>query len=589
MAGGKETPRQKMIGLMYLVLTALLALNVSKQILDAFVAIEDNIQRGSITQYERGETAKGALIEELSSVTKDEAGRAKAEKIKKYLGMIEKIDKNVGEFIKYVDDLKIEMIGIVEGPEKVKTEKPNDKESILWKKYDPKSPLLPARLYLQAIQQKENFDVPMHEIIGSEISKIDPTKKGKKLWELYKGLRTSIVEIAGNYREGEKNNWKLKVKEINAYKDFQDLEKQITKMFNAPGNKVNPEDTEALLSIYQELTKLEYADHHEAKNIHWLGRTFDHAPLVGALASLSSLQNEILSARAKAVNLLKSKVTTGEFSFNKIQQLVSGPGVATAGEEVELLVTMAAYDSDKNPVVTSSTGNVEIKDGIGRIKMKAGMTDMNVKGTVTIVNKSGVPYKRDWEWKVAVVKAQGSISLPEMSVLYKGWNNKVVPVVAGAVSSSITVDGGSATKASWTDADGNKYDGYYVTVTGATKYVTIGLNGKDKDGKSKSFGKFKYKVKPFPKAQLQGTTISKTTGFKAVVSLGADSPFTGVSFTVIGGSVVMGNDEVPFSGDRIPAAAIAKIKAGKRVAVDVTYKRNGGPVEVASGVLKVVP
>jgi len=589
MAGGKETPRQKMIGLMYLVLTALLALNVSKQILDAFVAIEDNIQRGSITQYERGETAKGALIEELSSVTKDEAGRAKAEKIKKYLGMIEKIDKNVGEFMRYVDDLKIEMIGIVEGPEKVKTEKPNDKESILWKKYDPKSPLLPARLYLQAIQQKENFDVPMHEIIGSEISKIDPTKKGKKLWELYKGLRTSIVEIAGNYREGEKNNWKLKVKEINAYKDFQDLEKQITKMFKAPGNKVNPEDTEALLSIYQELTKLEYADHHEAKNIHWLGRTFDHAPLVGALASLSSLQNEILSARAKAVNLLKSKVTTGEFSFNKIQQLVSGPGVATAGEEVELLVTMAAYDSDKNPVVTSSTGNVEIKDGIGRIKMKAGMTDMNVKGTVTIVNKSGVPYKRDWEWKVAVVKAQGSISLPEMSVLYKGWNNKVVPVVAGAVSSSITVDGGSATKASWTDADGNKYEGYYVTVTGATKYVTIGLNGKDKDGKSKSFGKFKYKVKPFPKAQLQGTTISKTTGFKAVVSLGADSPFTGVSFTVIGGSVVMGNDEVPFSGDRIPAAAIAKIKAGKRVAVDVTYKRNGGPVEVASGVLKVVP
>jgi ribosomal 50S subunit-associated protein YjgA (DUF615 family) len=589
MAGGKETPRQKMIGLMYLVLTALLALNVSKQILDAFVAIEDNIQRGSITQYDRGQTAKGSLIEELGSVTKDEAGRAKAEKIKKYLGMIEKIDKNVGEFIKYVDDLKIELIGKVEGPEKVKTAKLNDKESIVWKHYDPKTPLLPARLYLQAIQTKDNFDIPMHEIVGSEISKVDPTKKGKKLWELYKGLRTSIVQISGNYKEGEKNLWKLKVKEINDFKDFQDLEKQILKMFNAPGNKVNPEDLEALVSIYQELTKQEFADHHEAKNIHWLGRTFDHAPLVGALASLSSMQNEILAARAKAVNLLKSKVTTGEFSFNKIQQLVSGPGVATAGEEVELLVTMAAYDSDKNPVVTSSSGNVEVKDGIGRIKMKAGMTDMTVNGKVTIVNKSGVPYSRDWEWKVAVVKAQGSISLPEMSVLYKGWNNKVVPVVAGAVSSSITVDGGSATKATWTDESGNRYEGYYVTVTGASKFVTIGLNGKDKDGKTKSFGKFKYKVKPFPKAQLQGTTISKTTGFKAVVSLGADSPFTGVNFTVVGGSVVMGNDEVSFSGDRIPATAIAKIKAGKRVAVDVTYKRNGGPIEVASGVLKVVP
>lgn len=50
MAGGKETPRQKMIGMMYLVLTALLALNVSKQILDAFIAIELNISKGAITQ-----------------------------------------------------------------------------------------------------------------------------------------------------------------------------------------------------------------------------------------------------------------------------------------------------------------------------------------------------------------------------------------------------------------------------------------------------------------------------------------------------------------------------------------------------------
>ena len=55
MAGGKETPRQKMIGMMYLVLTALLALNVSKQILDAFIAIELNISNGAITQKENGD------------------------------------------------------------------------------------------------------------------------------------------------------------------------------------------------------------------------------------------------------------------------------------------------------------------------------------------------------------------------------------------------------------------------------------------------------------------------------------------------------------------------------------------------------
>jgi len=43
MSGGKQTPRQKMIGMMYLVLTALLALNISKSILDAFIMIDDSL------------------------------------------------------------------------------------------------------------------------------------------------------------------------------------------------------------------------------------------------------------------------------------------------------------------------------------------------------------------------------------------------------------------------------------------------------------------------------------------------------------------------------------------------------------------
>jgi len=43
MSGGKETPRQKMIGMMYLVLTALLALNVSKEILNAFVVVNNGL------------------------------------------------------------------------------------------------------------------------------------------------------------------------------------------------------------------------------------------------------------------------------------------------------------------------------------------------------------------------------------------------------------------------------------------------------------------------------------------------------------------------------------------------------------------
>lgn len=44
MATGKLPPRQKMIGMMYLVLTALLALNVSREILDAFVTVNTGLE-----------------------------------------------------------------------------------------------------------------------------------------------------------------------------------------------------------------------------------------------------------------------------------------------------------------------------------------------------------------------------------------------------------------------------------------------------------------------------------------------------------------------------------------------------------------
>jgi hypothetical protein len=44
MAGGKLTPRQKMINMMYLVLTALLALNVSQEVLNAFKIVNDGLK-----------------------------------------------------------------------------------------------------------------------------------------------------------------------------------------------------------------------------------------------------------------------------------------------------------------------------------------------------------------------------------------------------------------------------------------------------------------------------------------------------------------------------------------------------------------
>jgi len=56
MAGGKLTPRQKMINMMYLVLTALLALNVSQEVLNAFHLVNEGLQtsNGSLGEKNQG-------------------------------------------------------------------------------------------------------------------------------------------------------------------------------------------------------------------------------------------------------------------------------------------------------------------------------------------------------------------------------------------------------------------------------------------------------------------------------------------------------------------------------------------------------
>ena len=74
MAGAKETPRQRMIGMMYLVLTALLALQVSNQILQKFVLINDGMERTSRNYISKNESSvaniRGA-VEEQGNNPKD--------------------------------------------------------------------------------------------------------------------------------------------------------------------------------------------------------------------------------------------------------------------------------------------------------------------------------------------------------------------------------------------------------------------------------------------------------------------------------------------------------------------------------------
>ena len=484
MAGGKETPRQKMIGMMYLVLTALLALNVSKAILDAFVAIEANTQKSSITHLDRGNNAKSELSGELA----DKSNPEKIQKVKYYLGIIDEIDKETAKRIEEIDALK--MLLLEKSGEDVKKIADKNKETLVWKAYDKKNPLTPAKLWLQAVQAKDQYDVPMEVMIGEELK--SPKGKGLELWNSYNEFRLKITGLLGSYKVGG-NTYTFKPTAINEYKDDNlVLGKAVDAMLAK--NKINVnEDAEVLKQLYMELTKPQTVEMEEGM-VHWIGKTFDHSPLVAAIASLTAMQQEILSARATAIAHIKSRVSTGEYSFNKVVPLAYGPPIANSGDEVELKVMMAAFDSDKQPKVTGP-GAITIADGQGTIKLKvSGGNEMKVSGTVSIQKKSGGWKTENWTHTIKIMKPEGTVTLPEMNVLYRGYKNLVTGVASGYDQTVLTGTSNVTLSKSGTT---------WIGSPGAGTTAVITVSGKSSvTNKTVALGKFEFRVKALPKPSI---------------------------------------------------------------------------------------
>ena len=97
MAGGKLTPRQKMINLMYLVFIAMLALNMSKEVLSAFGLIN-----------ERFETANGLALTSNEAILADLDMKAqdKPEQYKVPNEIGKKVALASTTFYKYIETLK---------------------------------------------------------------------------------------------------------------------------------------------------------------------------------------------------------------------------------------------------------------------------------------------------------------------------------------------------------------------------------------------------------------------------------------------------------------------------------------------------
>jgi gliding motility-associated protein GldM len=99
MAGGKESPRQRMINMMYLVLTAMLALQVSNAILQKFVLLNNSL-----------ESANGAADKSnsntLRAMDKAIADNGNKPEYRQLYNQATQVRKNTSEMMSYMEDLK---------------------------------------------------------------------------------------------------------------------------------------------------------------------------------------------------------------------------------------------------------------------------------------------------------------------------------------------------------------------------------------------------------------------------------------------------------------------------------------------------
>ncbi|MCF6128289.1 gliding motility protein GldM [Flavobacterium sp. AS60] len=99
MAGGKLTPRQKMINLMYLVFIAMLALNMSKEVLSAFGILNNKIIESNGIADVRNDSS----FQQLAQKAQDQPLQFGAKKEK-----VEKIRALCKEYSTYIEDIKTE-------------------------------------------------------------------------------------------------------------------------------------------------------------------------------------------------------------------------------------------------------------------------------------------------------------------------------------------------------------------------------------------------------------------------------------------------------------------------------------------------
>ncbi|MBL4710234.1 MAG: gliding motility protein GldM [Flavobacteriales bacterium] len=546
MAGGKLPPRQKMIGMMYLVLTALLAMNVSKDILNAFVTVNDGLEKTKHNFKEKN-------ADQYSDFAKSNSENPV--KTGPYYKKALSIKKIADEIVSHIDNIKVEII--------VGIEPDITRESAIGKNQFGEDTIV----NLKHVKVKDNYLFSTNLLVGG-----DPVNP--KTGEL------SAMEL-----KGKLEFFRDAAKKLVTPKGAIDVSLDETFTFNSAANAAGVVEN-------------------------WPSYNFHGVPAAATITLLTKMQTDVRNAESDVIKYLYSSVDAASYKFTGLDAaVIPESNYIIRGDSFRAQVFLAAFDTTMKPIIklgtrydTSTyaiggdTVGVEIVNGKGYIKIPTNSLGLKeYKGVIDFKGPAGEIEHYPYSIAYQVAAPSTTISATAMNVFYIGVPNPVDISASGVAKDKVTasISNGTISK---------KGEGWVVNVRKPGK-ATISVNA-EVDGARKTMGSMEFRVKkiPTPIAEIGGKSsgaipkgkLASTAGIIAKMeSFEFDVRVTVASFKFVYTQANGLSKEVPVTGPRFNDRVkkiLRAIKPGSRVTFeDIKAKMPDGELRrLGSIVLKAV-
>lgn len=474
MAAGKLSPRQRMINMMYLVLTALLALNVSKEVLNSFFEVNKGIERT---------TTNFSLKNGSTYADFDNAVANNPEKFQKVRDQAYSVKTKVDATVLYIQEMKYDLVS--------KADK--------------------GKVYLGSAKDVLDEDgKPIEEkvIEGKKFSELSDAQKRLPIAYLYnKENRDAAGDLFyPNTLEKDKRASVLK-KQIEEYRDF---------LIGLAGNNQTLIDNINLACDVSNRGKGKKLENWETYN-------FVDMPSVGALTILSKIQSDLRNLEADMIEYLKRDIDAKTLKFDDAKGVaIPQSNFVLSGDVFEADIFITAMNKNQNPEIyigeydtindkPSGGTKIDVQNGVGVFQTRtSGEGPKKWGGIIKLQTEQGpkfYPFKGEY----LVASKQAVASPTNMNVLYVAVDNPIKVAVAGYSAAQVTAETKNGTirvvdknNGQWIVNPTKRNDKNSPVVD---LYVTV-------DGKRKLMGSVDFKVKdvpaPVPKAaKIEKKAVSK--------------------------------------------------------------------------------